>query len=347
MAADESDGNISTFDLNVGGTIYTSTVRTLTEKCPNSKLARLVTRAMTGKDQSSITMEDEDEIPLCRDSQDRVFFDRDGASFRYVLDYLRRANEDTMAPVAAPTSAVAVDGLSERHQNRSWLTRLVPVPSDRYRLHQEAEFYGLESLSNELRRIEQFVTRPVKPARSNSRPDLMEQASEEASNSGMMGSLKPSLKKTISLPQPLKRREPVMDRGVRNSVRGSSKIGLRGAHYITIGFRSSYDTSRDVPANDITRFRRVNRITVAGRSDVAQEVFQEDLNDSRDPDRSPDGYTCRYYLKHNYLELAFDTLSSKGFVMLNSYMLAATSSQSNSNSSYAQCEAIFFKPASV
>ena len=43
-------------------------------------------------------------------------------------------------------------------------------------------------------------------------------------------------------------------------------------YHITIGFRASYDTSRDMPTNDITRFRRINRITVAGRSDVAMQV---------------------------------------------------------------------------
>lgn len=320
--------SFKTVDLNVGGTIYTSTVRTLTEKWPNSKLARLVIRS-TGDKKGNDIVDANSEIPLCFDSQNRVFIDRDGFSFRYVLDYLRRANDDTVAP--SPDIG------------RSWLTRLVPVPSDRYRLHQEAEFYGLDSLSIELRRVEQS-TRPVKPARTNSRPDLIEPIEEHNATTP----LKPSLKKTISLPQPLKRRDPIIDRAHRSSVRGA-KSGTKGPHYITIGFRSSYDTSRDVPTNDITRFRRVNRITVAGRSDITMEVFQEDLNDSRDPDRLPDGYTCRYYLKHNYLELAFDTLALKGFIMLNSYMLAASNSYGNSNPThtYAQCEAVFFKPASV
>ena len=56
------------------------------------------------------------------------------------------------------------------------------------------------------------------------------------------------------------------------------KGDTKGSHYITIGYRSSYDTSRDMPNNDITRFRRINRITVAGRSDVAMEVRFKRLN---------------------------------------------------------------------
>lgn len=47
------------------------------------------------------------------------------------------------------------------------------------------------------------------------------------------------------------------------------------------------------------------------------QIFRDDLNDSRDPDRYPSGgYTSRYYLKHNYLEHALETMASCGFILI-------------------------------
>ncbi|KFQ11255.1 BTB/POZ domain-containing protein KCTD8, partial [Leptosomus discolor] len=48
----------------------------------------------------------------------------------------------------------------------------------------------------------------------------------------------------------------------------------------------------------------------------AKEVFGETLNESRDPDRPPEKYTSRFYLKFTYLEQAFDRLSEAGFHMV-------------------------------
>ncbi|XP_069780862.1 BTB/POZ domain-containing protein KCTD8-like isoform X3 [Narcine bancroftii] len=84
--------------------------------------------------------------------------------------------------------------------------------------------------------------------------------------------------------------------------------------FITIGYRGSYTLVRDSQAD--AKFRRVARIMVCGRIALAKEVFGDTLNESRDPDRPPEKYTSRFYLKFTYLEQAFDRLSEAGFHMV-------------------------------
>ncbi|XP_067854457.1 BTB/POZ domain-containing protein KCTD8-like isoform X3 [Heptranchias perlo] len=84
--------------------------------------------------------------------------------------------------------------------------------------------------------------------------------------------------------------------------------------FITIGYRGSYTLVRDNQAD--AKFRRVARIMVCGRIALAKEVFGDTLNESRDPDRPPEKYTSRFYLKFTYLEQAFDRLSEAGFHMV-------------------------------
>ncbi|KAG5845316.1 hypothetical protein ANANG_G00137520 [Anguilla anguilla] len=95
------------------------------------------------------------------------------------------------------------------------------------------------------------------------------------------------------------------------------------------------------------KFRRVARIMVCGRIALAKEVFGETLNESRDPDRPPEKYTSRFYLKFTHLEQAFDRLSEAGFHMVacNSTGTAAFVNQYREDkvwSSYT--EYIFFRP---
>ncbi|KAK1175317.1 BTB/POZ domain-containing protein KCTD8-like [Acipenser oxyrinchus oxyrinchus] len=116
--------------------------------------------------------------------------------------------------------------------------------------------------------------------------------------------------------------------------------------FITIGYRGSYTMIRDSQAD--AKFRRVARIMVCGRIALAKEVFGETLNESRDPDRPPEKYTSRFYLKFTYLEQAFDRLSDAGFHMVacNSTGTAAFINQYRDDkiwSSYT--EYIFFRPA--
>ncbi|KAA0709708.1 BTB/POZ domain-containing protein KCTD8 [Triplophysa tibetana] len=116
--------------------------------------------------------------------------------------------------------------------------------------------------------------------------------------------------------------------------------------FITIGYRGSYTMVRDNQAD--AKFRRVARIMVCGRIALAKEVFGDTLNESRDPDRPPEKYTSRFYLKFTYLEQAFDRLSEAGFQMVacNSTGTAAFVNQYRDDkiwSSYT--EYIFFRPA--
>ncbi|XP_062332560.1 BTB/POZ domain-containing protein KCTD8 [Osmerus eperlanus] len=131
------------------------------------------------------------------------------------------------------------------------------------------------------------------------------------------------------------------------AARNPASLSDKRSGFITVGYRGSYTTLRDSQAD--AKFRRVARITVCGRIALAKEVFGETLNESRDPDRPPDKYTSRFYLKFIYLEHAFDRLSDAGFHMVacNSTGTAAFVSQYRDLdkvwSSYT--EYIFFRPS--
>lgn len=99
-----------------------------------------------------------------------------------------------------------------------------------------------------------------------------------------------------------------------SGVVGSSGAPDKRSGFLTLGYRGSYTTVRDNQAD--AKFRRVARIMVCGRIALAKEVFGDTLNESRDPDRQPEKYTSRFYLKFTYLEQAFDRLSEAGFHMV-------------------------------
>ncbi|XP_050166610.1 BTB/POZ domain-containing protein KCTD12-like [Myiozetetes cayanensis] len=95
---------------------------------------------------------------------------------------------------------------------------------------------------------------------------------------------------------------------------GTASTEGRRAGFITIGYRGSYTLGRDSQTD--AKFRRVARIMVCGKTSLAKEVFGDTLNESRDPDRPPERYTSRYYLKFTFLEQAFDKLADAGFHMV-------------------------------
>ncbi|XP_052669410.1 LOW QUALITY PROTEIN: BTB/POZ domain-containing protein KCTD12-like [Harpia harpyja] len=95
---------------------------------------------------------------------------------------------------------------------------------------------------------------------------------------------------------------------------GAASTDVRRAGFITIGYRGSYTLGRDSQTD--AKFRRVARIMVCGKTSLAKEVFGDTLNESRDPDRPPERYTSRYYLKFTFLEQAFDKLADAGFHMV-------------------------------
>ncbi|XP_055524191.1 BTB/POZ domain-containing protein KCTD16 [Wyeomyia smithii] len=81
---------------------------------------------------------------------------------------------------------------------------------------------------------------------------------------------------------------------------------------ITIGYRGSFQFGRDGLAD--VKFRKITRLLVHGRVAVCREVFGDTLNESRDPDHGgPDRYTARFFLKHVFIEQAFDMLQENGF----------------------------------
>lgn len=50
---------------------------------------------------------------------------------------------------------------------------------------------------------------------------------------------------------------------------------------------------------------------------ICREVFGDTLNESRDPDRgTSDRYSARFFLKHSFIEQAFDALQDAGFRMV-------------------------------
>lgn len=100
-----------------------------------------------------------------------------------------------------------------------------------------------------------------------------------------------------------------------NQVTSSSVVGGCGAResgYLTLGYRGTFAFGRDGLAD--VKFRKLSRLLVCGRVSLCREAFGDTLNESRDPDRgSGDRYSQRFFLKHSFLEQAFDMLNVAGF----------------------------------
>lgn len=92
---------------------------------------------------------------------------------------------------------------------------------------------------------------------------------------------------------------------------------LRQPGVITVGYRGSFQFGKDGLAD--VKFRKLSRILVCGRVTLCRDVFGETLNESRDPDHGlTERYTSRFFLKHSFLEQAFDNLIDQGFRMVGS-----------------------------
>lgn len=187
----------SIIEINVGGVHYTTTLKTLQNE-PDSKLSEI----FNGKPKD-----------CTKDAKGRIFLDRDGVLFRYILDYLRDGQ------LSLP------DGFRERE-----------------RLRKEAESLKLSGLIKNLNYLQE----------------------------------------------------------------------MKPAGCITVGYRGSFQFGKDGLAD--VKFRKLSRILVCGRVALCRDVFQDTLNESRDPDHGgPDRYTSRFFLKHCFIEQAFDMLQEQGF----------------------------------
>lgn len=94
-------------------------------------------------------------------------------------------------------------------------------------------------------------------------------------------------------------------------------LELTGTHAgcIMVGYRGSFQFGKDGLAD--VKFRKLSRILICGRVALCREVFGETLNESRDPDHGgPDRYTSRFFLKHCFIEQAFDMLHDQGFKLV-------------------------------
>ena len=87
--------------------------------------------------------------------------------------------------------------------------------------------------------------------------------------------------------------------------------GARAPGHLLVGYRGTFGFGgrcADAAQSD-TKFRKISRILVCGRVSLCREVFRDTLNESRDPDRGGvDRYSARFYLKHAFVEQAFDAL---------------------------------------
>jgi len=128
--------NQDIIELNVGGFSYT-TSRTTVMSCPDSMLARMISGLMS----------------TATDTNGRIFIDRDGPLFRYILNFLR-----------------------DKRLN-------LPDNFDEYaQLRQEADFYRIESIINEIDCV--FYQKPClkNNQRSPSITSLLSNAMSSSSN---------------------------------------------------------------------------------------------------------------------------------------------------------------------
>ncbi|BFZ15051.1 hypothetical protein BsWGS_18090 [Bradybaena similaris] len=223
-----------------------------------------------------------------KDTKGKYFIDRDGVLFRYVLDYLRNLK------------LVLPENFHEKD-----------------RLLQEAEFYNLPNLVKILHTysIHKSVHHSALPISQHMKGEF--EASKPLSNTASSSDSTtkprhPSTTDELALPS----------RNAENSTNAPSSsapspIGDRGPGYITVGYRGTFAFGRDGLAD--VKFRKLSRIIVCGKVSLCREVFKDSLNESRDPDRGEnDRYTSRFFLKHSFLEQAFDNLQEEGFTLVGS-----------------------------
>ena len=276
-------------ELNVGGVIYATTLATLTRDA-GSLLGQLFASAASaaGGQQPPVKAAAVGG-GLVRDNKGRYFIDRDGVLFRYVLDYLRNGC------LVLPECFHELD-----------------------RLRHEADYFRLPDLTARLLRL-----------RGSSTDDKIELTSGDGASSTAAATRTQSLSgfstsngggaSSTSLSSQQQQLLPVLHRSASFTPTG------KDPGYVIVGYRGTFQFGRDGGQADV-KFRKLWRILVSGRVALCREVFRDALNESRDVDRgTADRYSARFFLKHTFIEQAFDALLEADF-----RLVAACGSGTNS-----------------
>ena len=90
---------------------------------------------------------------------------------------------------------------------------------------------------------------------------------------------------------------------------GHISLHVRGNFAVKLG--------RNAQQAEHCPFRKIQRIFVCGKVSLCQQVFEADLNETRESLASTSRYTSRFFLRHSQLEKAFDQLKERGFRLIN------------------------------
>lgn len=180
------------------------------------------------------------------------------------------------------------------------------------RLRQEAEHFQLPNLVKIVNAYPSIKTHHVTPLPSLGQikdpPTVNQHLSPQSSYPQRPPTSPPAINDSVS---------PTGDNMVNNANSSPSPINDRSCGFITVGYRGTFAFGRDGLAD--VKFRKLSRIIVCGKVSLCREVFKDTLNESRDPDRGEfDRYTSRFFLKHSFLEQAFDMLQEEGFTLVGS-----------------------------
>lgn len=190
------------------------------------------------------------------------------------------------------------------------------------RLRQEAEFFNLPNLVKIINNYPTTIHRFLQhvPLSSSDQKKDPAAANKHFSPQSSVSSCTSSSTKTCQQPATTSSELALPSHMAENFVSTNSSptrtpLGDRGPGYITIGYRGTFAFGRDGLAD--VKFRKLSRIIICGRVSLCREVFKNTLNESRDPDRGDcDRYTSRFFLKHSFLEQAFDMLQEEGFSLV-------------------------------
>lgn len=98
-----------------------------------------------------------------------------------------------------------------------------------------------------------------------------------------------------------------------------SKTWKPASGHISLHARANFALTAGRNAAQVEHpFRKIQRIFVCGKASLCQEVFEKDLNETRESNQNPSRYCNRFYLRHSQLEKAFDRLREHDFRLINS-----------------------------